>query len=154
MKMYLLTTLCLLVVVAAQEVTELTSCKTKENNLRMDCKYKPTDPPTDVICEYRQDNKLMGSTDPKASPEPAFKNRANVTIIAGPVCRLSLTGFSEDKPKNNTCIIKQKNTASKSELVDAKKLATCSAFSILLQTSPKAMLVMTFLPLLLETLYA
>ncbi|KAJ8401683.1 hypothetical protein AAFF_G00376540 [Aldrovandia affinis] len=147
MKMYLLTALCLLGFLSAQEVTELTSCLTKEKNLRMDCKYTLTDTSTKPTCDYKQGTKVMGSTDTTVKPDSTFKNRANVTLM-DKMCRLSLTGFSESGAKNYTCIIKQKTAADRTALVDGKALATCSAFSTLLQTGP-ALLTVMLLPLLL-----
>ncbi|KAG5843997.1 hypothetical protein ANANG_G00156800 [Anguilla anguilla] len=148
MKMHLFIMFCLLGVLTAQEVKELTSCQTKEKNLRMDCKYTVPDTSKALTCEYRQEGKVMGSTDPKATVDTPFKNRANVTLLGVNVCRLVLTGLSQDKPKNNTCIITQGKSANKTVAVDPKTLIPCSAISVLFQTSPAVLL--TLLPVLLE----
>ncbi|XP_035288329.1 obscurin-like isoform X2 [Anguilla anguilla] len=130
------------------EVKELASCKTKDKNLRMDCKYTVPNTSKALTCEYRQEGKVIGSTDPKAAVESTFKNRVSVTLLNGNVCRLRLTGFSENKPKNHTCIITQGTSARKSVVVNSKTLIPCSAISVLFQTSPAVLL--TLLPVLLE----
>ncbi|KAJ8343100.1 hypothetical protein SKAU_G00330280 [Synaphobranchus kaupii] len=152
MKMHLFITFCLLGALSAQEVTELTSCLTKEKNLMMDCKFTLTNKTAPPTCEYKQDGDVMGSTDSSVTPEPTFKKRANVTLLVGNICRLLLTGFSADKAKNHTCIIKQMMTATKSVLVESKSLLHCSAISMLFQTSPKMLLTAILLPVLLEIL--
>lgn len=149
MKMHLVITFCLLGVLSAQEVTKLTSCQTKDKNLRMDCEYTLPDQAKKPTCEYRQDDQVMGSTDSTVKPEPTFKNRANVTLLEGNVCRLVLTGFSQEKAKNNTCIIKEAGTANRTQLVDPKTVLTCSAISMLFQSISKVLLAMTLLPVLL-----
>ncbi|KAG7484817.1 hypothetical protein MATL_G00054720 [Megalops atlanticus] len=154
MKIYLFTTLCLLGVSAAQKVTQLSPCVTKENNLRLDCKYEAVEPSPQPTCEFRQDGKVMGSTNTSVTPEPAFKNRVSVVIMPDNMCRLNLTGFSDDKPRNYTCIIKQKKTAEKTSEFQKKNLATCSAISVLFQNSTNMLLIVMLLPVLLEHLSA
>lgn len=88
----------------------------------MDCKYELTAATPVPICTYTQENNVVGSTDPAKSQDPTFKNRGAVAIMEGiTTCRLNLTGFSDDKPKNFTCTIKQKETVSKTSTVEKSK---------------------------------
>uniref|UniRef100_A0A8C7N4T8 Uncharacterized LOC109873284 n=1 Tax=Oncorhynchus kisutch TaxID=8019 RepID=A0A8C7N4T8_ONCKI len=133
---------------SAQKVTKLTSCLTKEKNLRMDCEYELTAATPVPTCTYTQENNVVGSTDPAKSQDPTFKNRGAVAIMEGiSICRLNLTGFSDDKPKNFTCTIKQKETVSKTSTVEKKLLLQCSAWS---EHGSMLMLTVTSLVLLLE----
>lgn len=107
---------------SAQKVTKLTSCLTKEKNLRMDCEYELTAATPVPTCTYTQENNVVGSTDPAKIQDPTFKNRGAVAIMEGiSTCRLNLTGLSDDKPKNFTCTIKQKETVSKTSTVEKSK---------------------------------
>ncbi|KAK6316621.1 hypothetical protein J4Q44_G00120210 [Coregonus suidteri] len=146
--MYILATaVCLLGFASAQKVTLLNSCLSKENNLRMDCKYELTAASPVPTCTYTQENNVVGSTDPATSQDPTFKNRADVAIMEGSTtCRLILTGLSDDKPKNFTCTIKQKETVSKTSTVEKKLLQKCSAWSV---HGSVLMLTMTSIVLLL-----
>ncbi|KAM9498009.1 thy-1 membrane glycoprotein isoform 1-T2 [Salvelinus alpinus] len=147
--MYILATaVCLLGFASTQTVTKLTSCLTKEKNLRMDCKYQLTAVTPVPTCTYTQENSVVGSTDPAKSPDPTFKNRGVVVITENiTTCRLTLTGFSDDKPKNFTCTIKQKETVSKTSTVEKKLLLECSAWS---EHGSMLMLIVTSLVLLLQ----
>uniref|UniRef100_A0A4W5KL57 Immunoglobulin V-set domain-containing protein n=1 Tax=Hucho hucho TaxID=62062 RepID=A0A4W5KL57_9TELE len=147
--MYILATaVCLLGFASAQKVTNLNSCLTKEQNLRMDCEYELTALSPVPTCTYNLENNVVGSTDPAMSPDPTFKNRGTVTIMEGSTtCRLNLTGLSDDKPKNFTCTIKQKETVSKSSIVEKKLLLPCSAWS---EHGSMLMMTVTSLVLLLE----
>ncbi|XP_069038901.1 thy-1 membrane glycoprotein [Lepisosteus oculatus] len=151
--MYLSPTLILLfsVVSLAQKVTELYPCLTKENNLRMDCKYEVSSPSPNPVCNFTQDSKLMGSTDPSAQPDSTFKNRVNVSLTGSSMCRLYLTGLSDDKAYNYICMISQSGKSTNmSRTVGKRDLQTCSAISVLFQAVPTMLLCVMSFPLLLE----
>ncbi|KAJ8266264.1 hypothetical protein GJAV_G00128450 [Gymnothorax javanicus] len=141
MKMHSFIIFCLLGVLSAQEVTisDLRSCQIK-NNLRMDCRYTLKGASKELTCTYKDQDKVMGSTNTTISPEAAFKGRANVAFSGDKLCRLTLTGFSKDNPKNISCTIEAVETATKTVLVDYTKLEKCSAISMLLQSCSKVLL--------------
>lgn len=88
----------------------------------MDCEYELTAATPVPTCTYTQENNVVGSTDPAKIQDPTFKNRGAVAIMEGiSTCRLNLTGLSDDKPKNFTCTIKQKETVSKTSTVEKSK---------------------------------
>lgn len=109
-------------VASAQTSLQLSSCLTKDQNLDMYCKFTPvSDSKLQKTCYYMTENKLVGSTNMSSTPESTFKNRATVSIVEN-MCKLNLKGFSDDKPKNYTCFIKQTATAvSVSAVVDKSK---------------------------------
>lgn len=113
-------------VATGQTSLQITSCVTKNQNLEMYCKFTPasgTNLPK--ICFYMMENKLVASTNSTSTPAPEFKNRANVSIVDN-TCKLLLTGFSEDKPQNYTCFIKQTASASVSAIVEKSKMTKLS----------------------------
>ncbi|KAL2094957.1 hypothetical protein ACEWY4_009676 [Coilia grayii] len=146
---------CLTGVAAAQTpppptITGLTSCITKEQNLKMECAFKlPTSTPA-ATCKFTKDDKVMGSTNAAVVPDPTYKNRANVTM-KGQVCELYLNGL-EDKAQDIKCVIKQNVEVSKVATVDKKMTATCSGLSVLLQKGTGLFLILFTLPLLSELL--
>lgn len=88
----------------------------------MICTFTPDpDPKLQKTCYYMTENKLVGSTNASNIPDSTFKNRATVSLVEN-VCKLNLKGFSDDKPKNYTCYIKQTATpVSVSAVVDKSK---------------------------------
>ncbi|XP_010863326.1 thy-1 membrane glycoprotein [Esox lucius] len=146
--MYILASaICLLGFASTQKVTDLNNCL-KDNNLRMDCSYELSTASPIPTCVYTQDSKLVASTNISHVQESTFKDRATVTILNGKnICRLNLMGFADDKPKNFTCTIMQKETVSVSASVERTALVTCSAYSL---QSSGLLLTLTSLFFLLE----
>lgn len=146
-------TFFLLGVASAQTPLQLSSCLTKDQNLDMYCKFTPaSDPKLQKTCYYMTENKLVGSTNISSIPDSTFKNRATVSIVEN-VCKLNLKGFSDDKPKNYTCFIKQTATAvSVSAVVDKSKLQTCSAWCVMQHSGAALLLAFLTFPLLSELL--
>ncbi|XP_066566669.1 thy-1 membrane glycoprotein [Amia ocellicauda] len=153
--MYLPAALVLLlsVLTSAQDVTHVTACTTKENNLQMYCKFTP-DGNSTINCDFLENDKKMGGTQPGYNADPTFKNRVNVTLLASTkdTCRLILTGFAKDKSNNYTCEITQGKTASKVLAVNGKSVVPCSALSVLFQAPALLMLSVMSLPALLQLL--
>ncbi|XP_041947768.1 thy-1 membrane glycoprotein [Alosa sapidissima] len=145
--MYIIATFCLLGLATAQTVTDITSCITKENNLRMECNFNPIETPSPT-CKFTQGDKIVASTYEKQ--DPTYKNRANITMM-DKVCEMSLTGLP-DNPQEFKCTIKQTVESSKVATVDKKTTAKCSGISVLLQEGTGLFLVLMTLPLLLSEL--
>ncbi|XP_042564499.1 thy-1 membrane glycoprotein isoform X2 [Clupea harengus] len=148
--MNIIGTLCLLGLATAQTITDLTSCITKENNLKMECNFNPAasaSPPP--MCKFTQGNKIVGSTDRAEEQDATYRHRANVTIKAS-VCELYLTGLS-DNAQDFKCTIKQTEMKDKTARVVRKEIPTCSAaLSILLQKGTGLFFIFMTLPLLSE----
>ncbi|XP_062391821.1 thy-1 membrane glycoprotein [Sardina pilchardus] len=145
--MFIIATFCLLGLATSQTVTELTSCITKENNLRMECNFNPVETPG-TTCKFTLGDKIVATTDAKETQDVMYKNRANATLM-DKVCELSLTGLS-DKPQDFKCTIKQTNESSSVATVDKKTAEKCSGISVLLQGGTGLFLVLMTLPLLSE----
>ncbi|KAK7164532.1 hypothetical protein R3I94_003052 [Phoxinus phoxinus] len=125
-------TFFLLGVASGQTSLQISSCVTKEQNLQMSCKFTPaTDPKLPKTCYYMTESKYIGSTNSSSiPPDSTFKKRANVSL-SNTACELYLTGFSNDKPQNFTCFIKQTDLpVSITAIVDKSTLQTCSAFGV------------------------
>lgn len=111
---------CLTGLATAQTITDLTSCITKENNLKMECNFNPAasaSPPP--MCKFTQGNKIVGSTDRAEEQDATYRHRANVTIKAS-VCELYLTGLS-DNAQDFKCTIKQTEMKDKTARVVRSK---------------------------------
>lgn len=94
-------------VATGQTSLQISSCITKDQNLQMYCKFIPApDPKLPKNCYYKTEDKVIASTNSSMPQDNTFKNRANVSIVDN-TCELLLKGFSDDKPKNYTCFIKQ-----------------------------------------------
>ncbi|KAJ7996206.1 hypothetical protein DPEC_G00234650 [Dallia pectoralis] len=127
--MYILAAVCLLGFASAQKVTELTHCM-MDNHLRMDCTYELSPATPIPTCLFTQDKKVVASTNNSYTQE-LYKNGATATILEGQnICRLNVTTFADDKPKNFTCTIKQKDTNSKIVAVEKGTAPTCSAWGL------------------------
>ncbi|XP_073697211.1 thy-1 membrane glycoprotein [Garra rufa] len=146
-------TFFLLGVVSAQTSLQLSACVNKEQNLEMFCKFTPAqDPKLTKTCYYMTENKLVGSTNSSSIPDSTFKNRATVAIEEN-TCKLLLKGFSEDKPKNYTCYIKQTAMpVSAVAVVEKSKLQTCSAWCVMQHSGVALLLAFLTFPLLSELL--
>ncbi|XDV20874.1 hypothetical protein PO909_026086 [Leuciscus waleckii] len=146
-------TFFLLGVASGQTSLRISSCLTKEQNLQMSCKFTPAaDPKLPKTCYYMTESKMIGSSNSSTVPDSTFKNRANVSI-SDTTCELYLKGFSDDKPKNYTCFIKQTaSPMSVSEIVDKSKLQTCSAWCVVQHSGAALLLAFLTFPLLSELL--
>lgn len=155
MMCYTVIALCLLGIAAAQTSLDITSCLTKDQNLRMICKFTPapTPDPKTSVCYFMSEGKLVASSNASAVPESPFKERAKLTFEQK-MCRLNLTGLSDDKPKNFTCYIKQTATpaATLTATVEKRKLATCSAWCALQHSAAVFLLVFITSTLMFELL--
>lgn len=153
----LIAPLCLLGFAAAQTSLSVVSCLTKEQNLRMVCTFTPatTPDPKQSVCSFTSDTKLVASSDASAVPDNLYKNRGAVKFDQK-TCQLDLNGFSNDKPQNFTCSIKQTASAPalKVATVEKSKLVTCSAWCILQHSAVVFLLVFLTSPLTLELLWA
>ncbi|XP_048043663.1 thy-1 membrane glycoprotein [Megalobrama amblycephala] len=146
-------TLFLLGVATGQTSLQISSCLTKEQNLEMYCKFTPASGSSlPKTCYYMTESELIASTNSSSIPNPTFKNRANISIVDN-TCKLSLNGFSADKPKNYTCFIKQTaSPVSVSATVDKSKLQTCSGWCVVQHSGAALLLAILTFPLLSELL--
>lgn len=87
----------------------------------MECSFTPVGTDPKPTCKFSKGDKIMGSTDTSISPDPTYKNRANVTMPATNVCQLDLTGL-EDKAQDITCVVKQTTEVNKVLNVAKSKL--------------------------------
>ncbi|CAL8303111.1 unnamed protein product [Gadus morhua 'NCC'] len=144
--MFLLATVLLFGLASAQKVTDMTSCSTDTNQLRIDCKYEPAEEGT--VCKYTQGDRELGATNvPK---DAANKNRDTVSLVDKNNCQLILNNLPDGK-NNFTCSIEQKETASMSTMVEKKSLPPCSAaWSPSLTRWTGALLGVSALPLVLQ----
>ncbi|KAI7812666.1 thy-1 membrane glycoprotein [Triplophysa rosa] len=148
-------TLCLLGMATAQTSLEITSCLTKEQNLRMICKFTPapTPDPKISVCHFTSEGKIVASSNASIEPDSTFKMRAKLAFEQK-MCLLNLTGLSNDKPESFVCNIKQ--TASQATTltatVEKRKLITCSAYCTLQHSGVVFLLVFITSPLMLELL--
>ncbi|XP_077096877.1 thy-1 membrane glycoprotein [Siphateles boraxobius] len=144
-------TFFLLGVASGQTALQISSCLTKEQNLQMSCKFTPaTNPKLPKTCYYMTENKLIGNSNSSIAPDNTFKNRANVSMT-DTTCELYLKGFSDDKPKNYTCVIKQNDSpVSIMAVVDKSKLQTCSAWCVVQHSGAALLLTFLTFPLLSE----
>uniref|UniRef100_A0A8C9TDK2 Uncharacterized protein n=1 Tax=Scleropages formosus TaxID=113540 RepID=A0A8C9TDK2_SCLFO len=94
---------------------DLQPCLTQEKNLQMDCIFVLSNSTTQSHCQFLQDGKLLGSTDPGDLPtHPSFKNTTSLNITEDGKCRLFLFQQNISLPRNYTCELRrQKNTEQK-----------------------------------------
>ncbi|XP_051749088.1 thy-1 membrane glycoprotein [Ctenopharyngodon idella] len=146
-------TLFLLGVATGQTSLQISSCITKDQNLQMYCKFIPApDPKLPKNCYYKTEDKVIASTNSSMPQDNTFKNRANVSIVDN-TCELLLKGFSDDKPKNYTCFIKQTaSPGSVSATVEKSKLQACSAWCVVQHSGAALLLAILTFPLLSELL--
>uniref|UniRef100_A0A8C5A7Y2 Uncharacterized protein n=1 Tax=Gadus morhua TaxID=8049 RepID=A0A8C5A7Y2_GADMO len=142
--MFLLATVLLFGLASAQKVTDMTSCSTDTNQLRIDCKYEPAEEGT--VCKYTQGDRELGATNvPK---DAANKNRDTVSLVDKNNCQLILNNLPDGK-NNFTCSIEQKETASMSTMVEKSELAgkrktEIGGFIALMQSSVQGCLLSVF----------
>lgn len=98
----------------------------------MSCAFTPAQTPDLKIsvCSFMLDGKVVASSNPTADIDNSYKQRAKLAFEQK-MCQLNLTGFSEDKPKNFTCNIKQtaSTVATKSAMVEKSET---KSFSLLI----------------------
>uniref|UniRef100_A0A3B3Q871 Uncharacterized protein n=1 Tax=Paramormyrops kingsleyae TaxID=1676925 RepID=A0A3B3Q871_9TELE len=127
---------------AVTGVLQFVPCRTKDNQLRVDCKFPSNNSSATPYCEFLQNSKLLGSTDPGARPAP-IQGRVNVTMVTPNMCRLSVDGIDEKKASTYTCRVLHGKDQ------EASTLLACSAISVVFQFTPGLLRTMMSLPLLL-----
>ncbi|KAL4647544.1 hypothetical protein GN956_G8021 [Arapaima gigas] len=132
---------------------ELHPCLTEEKNLRMDCTFERSNITIQPYCEFRQDGKLLGTTEPRNQLTPEQGKQINVTLHEPNVCRLTMAIISE-KASTYTCRVLQNDSREKSMALHMKTLPTCSAASSVFQGMPSLLLTLMSLLVLLGILNA
>ncbi|XP_060768513.1 thy-1 membrane glycoprotein [Neoarius graeffei] len=122
----ILASVCLLGLASSQSIDTLTACLTKEQNLKMECKFTRSKSTHEVVCTYRINDKLAASTDKRQAVDDTYKNRATVDI-KDKTCELHLTGFKGEVSELYNCTITQDQIASKTLPVEKKNIKACSA---------------------------
>ncbi|XP_062844565.1 thy-1 membrane glycoprotein [Trichomycterus rosablanca] len=148
---FILASFCLLGMTNSQTITDLTACVTKENNLRMECKFTlNTSVPTAAKCTYKTSGKVVATTDPTVTQDATYKNRGTASITNN-MCLLELTGFPDGAAQDYECAIKQDKSVTKTKSVEKKSAATCSACK-LMQLGGLTLLLALIFPLMSELL--
>lgn len=113
--------LCPVGLASSQSIDTLTACLTKEQNLKMECKFTRSKSTHEVVCTYRINGKLAASTDKSQAVDDTYKNRATVDI-KDKTCELHLTGFKSEASELYNCTITQDQIASKTLHVEKSKI--------------------------------
>lgn len=113
--------LCPVGLASSQSIDTLTACLTKEQNLKMECKFTPVKSSHDPVCTYRINDKVAASTDKSQTLDDMYKNRATVEI-KDKTCELRLTGFKSEASELYNCTITQVQVASKTLHAEKSKI--------------------------------
>lgn len=94
---------------------QIFSCLTYlERNVRVDCEFPKSDKIPGPFCEFKQDGRLMGTTNPNNPvhliPPIETRRRANVTLVPPNICRLTWMPMSDDRAYAYTCRVYQGST--------------------------------------------
>uniref|UniRef100_A0A8C1CRM3 Si:ch211-215c18.3 n=2 Tax=Cyprinus carpio TaxID=7962 RepID=A0A8C1CRM3_CYPCA len=118
-------------------------------NLRVDCEFPETHKIPGPFCEFKQDGRLMGSTYPNTPvhmiPPIETRRRANVTLVAPNICRLTWMPMSDDRSLFTCSIFVS--------LFQTGNLLVCSALTIFYHTGPWILAVVISLPVSLGLLH-
>ncbi|KPP72593.1 hypothetical protein Z043_108385 [Scleropages formosus] len=132
---------------------DLQPCLTQEKNLQMDCIFVLSNSTTQSHCQFLQDGKLLGSTDPGDLLIPEMSKQINVMWHQPNVCRLTVANITE-KASTYTCQLRQSDMQKKSMALHIKTLPPCSAADFVFQGKPSLLLTVISLPVLLGPLIA
>lgn len=113
--------LCPVGLASSQNIDTLTACLTKEQNLKMECKFTPAKSNHKPVCTYRINDKVAASTDESQAKDDMYKNRATVDI-KDKTCELHLTGFKSEASELYNCTITQDQPVSKALHVEKSKI--------------------------------
>lgn len=94
---------------------QIFSCLTYlERNVRVDCEFPISDKIPGPFCEFKQDGRLMGTTNPNNPvhliPPIETRRRTNVTLVPPNICRLTWMPMSDDRAYAYTCRVYQGST--------------------------------------------
>lgn len=94
---------------------QIFSCLTYlERYVRVDCEFPKSDKIPGPFCEFKQDGRLMGTTNPNNPvhliPPVETRRRTNVTLVSPNVCRLTWMPMSDDRAYTYTCRVYQGST--------------------------------------------
>lgn len=82
-----------------------------ERNVRVDCEFPKSDKIPGPFCEFKQDGRLMGTTNPNNPvhliPPIETRRRSNVTLVPPNICRLTWMPMSDDRAYTYTCRVYQ-----------------------------------------------
>lgn len=94
---------------------QIFSCLTYlERNVRVDCEFPKSDKIPGPFCEFKQDGRLMGTTNPNNPvhliPPIETRRRTNITLVPPNICRLTWMPMSDDRAYAYTCRVYQGST--------------------------------------------
>ncbi|XP_041090989.1 thy-1 membrane glycoprotein-like [Polyodon spathula] len=143
-----LLTLAALLAVLPAIYSQIIACKTEDNKLRIDCTY---DALTMSPVNYEFSFSKMGRetiiiTNMTSQYDPKNKFSASVKHMPPNSYRMEMANFQLNESTTFAC--KAKNTNNLNILVEKGKLPTCSAYSLLLHSSPWLLLALLSLQLL------
>ncbi|XP_039515739.1 uncharacterized protein si:ch211-215c18.3 [Pimephales promelas] len=139
---------------------QMFSCLTYiERNLRVDCEFPETQKIPGPFCEFKQDGRLMGSTNPNNPvhliPNIETRRRANVSLVPPNICRLTWMPMSDDRAYTYTCRVYQGSTWKENSMAfHQRNLLVCSALSTFFHTGPWILAFVMSLPVSLGFLSA
>ncbi|KAK6468005.1 thy-1 membrane glycoprotein-like [Huso huso] len=151
-KMNSLLALAALLAVLPAIYSQIIACKTEDNKLRVDCTY---DVPTVSPINYEFSFSKMGRetiiiTNMTSQSDSKNKFTASVKHMPPNSYRMEMTNFQVNESTTFTCKARNtnRNTNNLNILVEEGKLPTCSAYSLLLHSSPWLLFVLLSLQLL------
>ncbi|KAF4073060.1 hypothetical protein AMELA_G00254640 [Ameiurus melas] len=115
---------------------QIFSCLTYlERNVRVDCEFPKSDKIPGPFCEFKQDGRLMGTTNPNNPvhliPPIETRRRANVTLVPPNICRLTWMPMSDDRAYAYTCRVYQGSTWKENSMsFNQRHLLVCSALTV------------------------
>ncbi|KAK3509481.1 hypothetical protein QTP70_035136 [Hemibagrus guttatus] len=97
-----------------------------ERNVRVDCEFPKSDKIPGPFCEFKQDGRLMGTTNPNNPvhliPPIETRRRTNVTLVPPNICRLTWMPMSDERAYTYTCRVYQGSTSKESSMAFSQTL--------------------------------
>ncbi|KAK2816379.1 hypothetical protein Q7C36_022650 [Tachysurus vachellii] len=114
---------------------QIFSCITYlERNVRVDCEFPNSNKIPGPFCEFKQDGRLMGTTNPNNPvhliPPIETRRRSNVSLVPNNICRLTWMPMSDDRAYTYTCRVYQGSTWKETSMAFSQRnLLICSAMN-------------------------
>ncbi|XP_060768512.1 uncharacterized protein si:ch211-215c18.3 [Neoarius graeffei] len=130
-----------------------------EKNVRVDCEFPKSDTIPGPFCEFKQDGRLMGTTNPNNPvhliPPVETRRRSNVTLVPSNICRLTWMPLSDDRAYTYTCRVYQGHIWKENSMsFHQRNLLVCSAVNIVTHGAVWFLFIVTSLPVTLGFLSA
>ncbi|KAF5909772.1 upstream stimulatory factor 1-like isoform X2, partial [Clarias magur] len=113
---------------------QIFSCLTYlERYVRVDCEFPRSDKIPGPFCEFKQDGRLMGTTNPNNPvhliPPVETRRRSNVTLVSPNVCRLTWMPMSDDRAYTYTCRVYQGSTWKENSMSFTQSMANSQSIN-------------------------